>query len=127
MNQPDLFMAPSVPVSPSLGPASPRGPEPPFSRARRSDPRSSHDAAAQVERNGVAGFQATQVLAAVSLWPNSTSHELADVAHMDRYAIARRLPELAAQGLVRRVDPHADTVACRVSGKRVCRWEPIWR
>ncbi len=123
MNQPDLFMAPSVPVPPLTGVTKVTGAA--FPRARRSDPRSSHEAAEQADH--FAGHQAQQVLAAVRLWPLSTSHELAEVAHMDRYAIARRLPELAAAGVVKRIDPHADTKPCAVSGKRVVRWEPVWR
>lgn len=106
VQQPDLF---SVPM---------------FPRARRSDPKSSHGAAAQADKFG--GHQAQQTLAAVRLWPLSTSHELAEAARMDRYAVARRLPELAATGLVRRIEPTEHTEPCRVSGKRVCRWEAVF-
>jgi hypothetical protein len=123
MNQPDLFTATSVPAAPPAGVARATGAT--FPRARRSDPRSSHEAAADADR--FSGQQAAQVLAAVRLWPLSTSHELAEVTHMDRYAIARRCPELAAAGLVRKIDPHADTKPCTVSGKRVVRWDPVWR
>lgn len=128
MNQPDFFSAPSIPSAPPslsvLQPASAQ-PGPTYPRARRNDPRSSHEAAAAIEASGRAAHQSAQVLAAVRLWPCSTSHELADAAHMDRYAIARRLPELAAAGRVRRIEPSAETVPCRISGKRVCRWEAV--
>lgn len=99
------------------------GAVPRFPRARCEDARSSHDAAAEVERTGIAARQAEQVLAAVRRWPNSSSHELAKVARLDRYAVARRLSELAATGLVVRRDPGPEAVPCAVSGKRVCRWE----
>lgn len=128
MNQPDLF-APSIVATP-LSAAVPRltagtAGAPTFPRARREDSRSSHEAAAEVERSGRAAHQAAQVLAAVRLWPLSTSHELAEAARMDRYALARRLPELAATGAVRRIEPTEHTEPCRVSGKRVCRWEAV--
>lgn len=95
---------------------------PRFPRARRTDPRSSHEAAALIERTGVAGRQAQAVLAAMRAHPLSTSMELARAAGIDRYAVARRAPELAAQGLAIRIDPTDDTLPCAVSGKRVCRW-----
>lgn len=96
-----------------------------FPRARRSGPKSSDDAAAQIERTGVAGHQARQALAAVRLWPNSTSMELSKAARIDRYALARRLSELVTSGFVQRIEPTPNTVPCAVSHKRVCRWRPV--
>ena len=100
------------------------GPAPSFPRARISDARSSHEAAAEMERTGRAKAQAERVLAAVRRYPGSTSAELAKSAHIERYAVARRLPELAKAGLIVRVEPTDDTVPCAVSEKRVVRWRP---
>jgi hypothetical protein len=93
-----------------------------FPRARRRDPASSLEAADEIERSGRARAQAERVLAAVRCYPNSTSMELARFAKLDRYAVARRLPELRDVDLVEQVLPGEHTVPCQVSGKRVCRW-----
>lgn len=100
-----------------MGMESPR-----FPRARRDDPRSSHEAAALIERTGVAGRQAAVMLEAMRQHPGSTTMELARAAGLDRYAVARRSPELAHDGLAIKIEPTDDTVPCAVSGKRVCRW-----
>lgn len=93
-------------------------------RARNSDPVSSHVAAAAITRSGVAQAQAQRVLAALQRFPGSTSAELAKSAQIERYAVARRLPELREEGLVDRREPTPDTKPCRVGGKRACRWYP---
>lgn len=72
------------------------------SLARRTDPASSHLAAAEVVRSGVRGEQQRGVLTAVWRWDGRTSAELARLAGMDRYAAARRLPELENRGLLRK-------------------------
>jgi CRP-like cAMP-binding protein len=95
---------------------------PRFPRARATDARSSHTAAAEIERKGIDKLQAQAVLAAMRRYDNVTSMELATWAGLDRYAVARRLSELASDGLVTRVEPTADTVPCVVSGKKVLRW-----
>lgn len=97
---------------------------PTFARARVTDPVSSHKAAADMERTGRAKAQAERVLAAIRRFPGSTSAELSKSAHIERYATARRLPELLKAGAVTRADPGEHTVPCVVSGKRVCRWYP---
>jgi RIO-like serine/threonine protein kinase len=98
---------------------------PRFPRARRGDAMSSHHAAAEIERKGIDKLQAQAVLAAMRRYDNVTSMELATWAGLDRYAVARRLSELASDGLVTRVEPTADTVPCAVSGKKVLRWRAI--
>ena len=72
-------------------------------RARRTDADSSHAAADQLERSGRAAAQLQAVLDAVRRHGGSTSKELAELAGLDRHLVGRRLPELAAQGLVHRV------------------------
>lgn len=78
-----------------------------------------------IERTGVDDEQARQVLAALQRFPGCTSAELAQFSKLDRYMIARRLPEIAADNKIRRADPNANTVPCRMSKKRVCRWYPL--
>jgi len=86
-----------------------------FARARRVDPASSHAAAEDLEESGRAARQAALVLDLVRRWPGSTSKELAQRGGVDRYLVARRLPELAAAGEVERVGG---------ATKRELRWWP---
>jgi hypothetical protein len=113
MSQPDLFTV-------MFG----AGAQPRFPRVRNDDARSSHDAAAAIESSGTARLQAERVLAALRKYSNATSRELAQFARLDRYEVARRLPELHEAGLVTRYDVSAITVPCAVSGKRAVRWCP---
>jgi hypothetical protein len=98
------------------------GAKPRFPRAHTTDPRSSHEAAAEGERTGAFKKQAQRVLDGLRGYTNCTSAELSRHIDMDLYAVRRRLTELEATGLVDRIDPTDDTVPCEVSGKRVCRW-----
>ena len=101
-------------------------PGPPrFPRARSTDARSSHEAAASIEASGKAKSDLKLVLAAVRTYPNSTTAELAKFARIDRYTVARRMPELHTLGLVGRYEPTAITAPCSVSGKKVIRWSPV--
>ena len=93
-----------------------------FPRARTTDARSSHEAAALVERTGTAKAQAQRVYTALLRYPNSTSMELSRSARIERYVVARRLPELAAAGRVERIEPTENTAPCAISNKRVIRW-----
>lgn len=100
-------------------------PIPYFPRARTTDARSSHEAAAAVEKSGLAKAQAQRVLAGIRRHPGSTSMELSRAARIERYAVARRLPELAEVGLVEKILPTDATAPCSVSGKRAIRWRPV--
>ncbi len=80
--------------------------------ARASDPESSHLAGAGIEQSGIAGAQRSIVLAAVMLRQGLTSKELASQSGLDRYMVARRLPEL------KRVKK-GDMRICSIS-KRLC-------
>lgn len=100
-------------------------PAPRFPRARGTDPASSHAAAVAIESTGAARAQAGAVLAALRQFDNCTTMELARHSGIDRYAIARRMPELAEVCLVERIEPTKDTVPCAVSGKRVLRWRVV--
>jgi hypothetical protein len=93
-------------------------------KARRTDPVTSHLAAAEAERNGTIGHQQEIVAALVRKHFGNTSAELAwsdDAKGLDRYAIARRLPELERLGLVRKGEPRI----CSESGRLAVTWEPI--
>ena len=70
-------------------------------RARRSDPLSSHRAADAIAPH-LSG-QRRAVWEALKRHPGRSSKELAEVSGLDRYLIARRLPELEQFGLVERV------------------------
>lgn len=89
--------------------------------ARRSDPATSHIAAARMRESGAAGRQAQAVLAAVRQWPGSTAVEIAQLAGIDRYAVSRRLPELAKAGSVRRSAPRN----CTVNGRPQTTWRVV--
>jgi hypothetical protein len=65
-------------------------------RARRADPETSHEAAEAIKASGELGRQQLAVLAAVRRWPGLTSLELGARMKLDRWAVARRLPELEA-------------------------------
>ena len=88
--------------------------------ARHTDPPTSHAAAAHVETSGVAASQREAVLDLVRRFPGCTSAELVG-GGLDRYQLARRLPELEHRGLVRK-GPQA---LCRVMGRQAITWWPV--
>lgn len=87
-------------------------------RARRTDPSSSHEAAANI--TSILGHQQAQAVAAVRAFPGRTSNELADECGQDRYALARRLPECAKEGRVVRGIIRRD----RITGRSGVTWWP---
>lgn len=91
---------------------------PPRARARRTDPSTSHEAAQAALSSGLIGQQAQAVLHAVQRWPGLTSLELGARMEIDRWAVARRLPELEAAHRVRRGE------ARQVNGRRHLTWWP---
>ena len=82
MTQTDFDLALSMPVS------------------RLTDPEASGLAGAAITASGERVGQLRAVLALVTRYPGSTSLELARAAGMDRYVVARRLPELEHGGIV---------------------------
>lgn len=95
-------------------------------RARRTDPATSHAAAAHVKKSGALNRQQTEILALVREHPGSTAIELAKHARPDdwrayRFSVSRRLPELATGGYVRRGRPRV----CRVAGTAQTTWHPV--
>lgn len=68
--------------------------------ARSTDPETSHLAAAEVTKSGKRATQQHECLKGVKRYPGRTSAELAAALHIDRYIVARRLPELREAGKV---------------------------
>lgn len=87
--------------------------------SRANDPGSSHEAADENTRSGARASQQHRVLAWVRRWPGRTSRELAALANVDRYMIARRLPELAPVHIRR-----GELRTCAVTHKRAVTWFP---
>ncbi len=88
--------------------------------ARRSDPASSHAAAVHMRRSGKRLAQQDHAAAAVRAFPDHTSFELAMLTRLDRYMLARRLPEIAREGRVDR----APMRHCTVTGRLAMTWRP---
>ena len=85
--------------------------------ARRADPEASHLAAEGITKTGARAKQQIQVAALVERHPGYTSHELAEFSGLDRYQIARRLPEIIT---VERRGKRQ----CTVSGRTASTWYP---
>jgi hypothetical protein len=99
--------------------------------SRHGDPSTSFEAEETITRNGTRETQAARVLFLLQRYPGTTSAELAyescvgDNADtwdwsMDRYVVARRLPELEFLGRVKR----GSARTCRVTGNRALVWYP---
>jgi hypothetical protein len=88
--------------------------------ARHTDPDTSKAAAKQITNSGVRGEQHRTVLAAVKAHPGKTSRELAAEADLDRYMVARRLPELEKLGVVKR----AAERMCTIGKLSATTWKP---
>lgn len=92
--------------------------------ARRTDPLSSHAAAARVTASGARAIQKDRAYKAVCQWPGRTSYELAEKIGgglESRYMLARRLPELAKDGRVER----GGLRYCTVTGNLATVWHPV--
>lgn len=89
--------------------------------ARKSDPVSSHLAAAEITASGTRAHQQAQTIAAVRAYPGRTSQELAELTQIDRYTLARRLPECVTAGAVRKGEQRA----CSVTGRLALTWWPL--
>jgi predicted transcriptional regulator len=83
------------------------------------DPVTSHLAAEELTDSGARDAQKSAVLASLKREPvPPTSRELARSAKLDRHAVARRLPDLESDGLVRK----AGMRTCSISGKMCVTW-----
>lgn len=88
--------------------------------ARHTDPMSSHLAAEQITTDGTRGQQQAQAVAAVRAFPGLTSFELAMKTELDRYMLARRLPECVTGGAVHK----GDARTCSITGRQALTWWP---
>lgn len=96
-------------------------------RARRTDPATSHEAAAKVTRSGKAAAHRQIVLDALRSHPRTTYRELAEVCGLEHHEVMKRLNDLRHNGdavnpkdgdeLIRR--------ACRVTGNSMTIWEAV--
>lgn len=89
--------------------------------ARSTDISTSHEAAAHVVSSGLQAIQQDRTANAVKHHPGLTSNELAQATGQCRYMLARRLPELIADGRVWR----GPKKPCEVSGRSACTWWPV--
>jgi hypothetical protein len=84
----------------------------PKPRSRRKDPASSKRAEDQMRKSGTLRGQALIAFDLVKQFPGRTSKELAGLGTLDRYQLARRLPELLSMGKARREE----------IGNQDCKW-----
>lgn len=89
--------------------------------ARNTDPDTSHAAATEITRSGARAYQQAQTIAAVRQWPGRTSQELAELSGLDRYMLARRLPECETAGAVKR----GVVIECTVTRRKALSWWPL--
>lgn len=89
--------------------------------ARSTDISTSHEAGSYVAASGIQRDQQSKAAAAVKQHPGLTSMKLADVTGLDRYMLARRLPELLKTKQVWR----GPAMPCPVSGRSACTWWPV--
>ncbi|MEN4951887.1 winged helix-turn-helix domain-containing protein [Stenotrophomonas sp. TWI819] len=89
--------------------------------ARATDPSTSHEAAGYVVSSGLQTQQQACALAAVRQHPGLTSAELSQASGLDRFMLARRLPELLEAELV----CHGEARKCAVSGRRAMTWDLV--
>lgn len=89
--------------------------------ARSTDPTTSWVAAEQIVSSGKAALQQSTALEAVKANPGHTSAELARYCSLDRYQLARRLPELEEAGRVVR----GPARKCLATGNSATTWWPV--
>jgi hypothetical protein len=102
-----------------FGPPRPMRVETPI--ARNTDPESSHLAAAEITGSGKRRAQQDQTIAAVRKYPGRTSQELANLTGLDRYMLARRLPECVTAGAIKK----GALIECTVTRKKAIAWWPV--
>lgn len=96
----------------------PRGPQ---ATARRTDPATSHEAAAEHNASGRAQAHAAMVMEQVRWQPGSTAAEIGAATNLGHHEAARRLADLEHAGKVRKGPPRE----CRVKGSKMTTWEAV--
>ncbi len=89
-----------------------------MARARKTDPRTSHEAAREAEASGRAATHREICFKEVIQNPGCTAAEIAAATGLERHVPSRRLPELRDAGLVR----NAEIRLCRVTGRNSMTW-----
>ena len=89
--------------------------------ARATDPISSHLAAEHITSSGARGYQQAQAAAAVRAFPGHTSFELALLTEINKYTLARRLPECVTAGTVMK----GEIRECEITGRKALTWWPL--
>lgn len=102
-----------------FAPLPPRRVETPIARAK--DPESSHRAAAEITDSGARSHQLAQTIAEVRAFPGRTSQELSDITGLERYMLARRLPDGVTAGALRKGEQRT----CSVTGRLALTWWPV--
>ena len=69
--------------------------------SRKTDPESSRRAAREIEQSGVLKGQRKICLELVNQYPGRASRELSQLGTLDRYQLARRLPEMVKENHLR--------------------------
>lgn len=87
---------------------------------RRNDPDTSYAAAVSCTASGRRKTQRELLFAALQRYPGHTSAELARICGIDRYAAARRLPDLRHDGFAE----NGDERICTVQGTLAITWYP---
>lgn len=117
MTQADLFASPDA--------------APFIRRARIENPKSSHDAAAEIEET--AESQCIRILALVKKWPDRTTQELHEVSRWGVHTLGRRLPELRTKGLIENpvypdpqgVGPGMRLRRCAIKNRLALTWRAV--
>lgn len=93
---------------------------PPVARARRSDPESSHIAAANVATSGQLAGDRASVFCAIGKQPGSTAGELAQyLGHgWNNVRVSRRTADLERIGMIHKGKQRP----CKVKGSIMCTW-----
>lgn len=112
-----MTQQPLILHSPTERKPRPRGPI-----ASTADPITSHESAERLTESGERDAQAEMVLGMVRTHPGLTSAELAKQYGVDRYMVARRLPDLRADGFVRNGSMPR---RCRVGKGSAVSWWPV--
>jgi hypothetical protein len=89
--------------------------------ARHTDPDSSRQAAAELVKSGRHKTQKQRVYEALRRFPNCTSAELAAGSGLDRFMVARRLPDLAEEGRA----IQGNEKFCTVTEKNCVTWRAV--
>jgi len=89
--------------------------------ARRTDPATSHMAAAFVNKSGTAATQRAKCLAVVKRQPGLTAAEIAEITGLERHNPSRRLPEMRKDGLV----ANGEHRMCRVVKRLSMTWYAV--